>query len=93
MIEKKRRGVCIWVGFAVVFVLTMFPPWVETMVYADFPSRHWRLWHAPEWGPPMRATTGVSLDVDYRRMLTEIGAGECFVLALYLTWGRTQKEG
>jgi hypothetical protein len=29
--------------------------------------------------------------VDYRRMLTEIGAGEAFVLALYLTWGRTQK--
>jgi hypothetical protein len=28
------------------------------------------------------------MDVDYRRMLTEIAAGESFVLALYLTWGR-----
>jgi hypothetical protein len=23
-----RRELCIWLGFAVIFVLTMFPPWV-----------------------------------------------------------------
>jgi uncharacterized membrane protein len=34
-----------------------------------------------------------SVDVDYRRMLAEIAVGECFVLALYLTWGRAPKKG
>jgi len=30
------------------------------------------------------------IEVDYPRMLTEIAVGECFVLALYLTWGRAK---
>jgi hypothetical protein len=29
-----------------------------------------------------------TVEVDYPRMLTEIAVGECFVLALYLTWGK-----
>jgi len=83
-----KRSICIWLAFAVVFVLTMFPPWVKTTAYPGGLTRHWRLWHAREDQPPVALLPDL-VDVDYRRMLTEIATGETFVLALYLTWGRT----
>lgn len=82
-----KRSICIWLSFAVIFVLTMFPPWVKTATYPGGLTRRWRLGHAREDLPPAAVLPDL-VDVDYRRMLTEIGAGESFVLALYLTWGR-----
>jgi hypothetical protein len=84
-----KRSICIWLGFAVIFVLTMFPPWIGTRYYEGGARREWRLWHARQDIDPVKENGAFSVDVDYRRMLTEIGVGESFVLALYLTWGRT----
>jgi hypothetical protein len=87
-----KRSICIWLGVAVISVLTMFPPWAKTRVYEGRKAEYWRLAHSredisPQVGPPEIFYA----DIDYRRMLTEIGVGESFVLALYLTWGRTRK--
>jgi len=90
-VAAHRRGICIWLAFAVILVLTMFPPWMETYYYEGGARRQQRLWHARQDIPPISTYGTDSVDVDYRRMLTEMGAGESFVLALYLTWGRTRK--
>jgi hypothetical protein len=88
-----RRSLCIWLAFAVVFMLALFPPWKETVILpSGYPPRHWKLWHAPFSRPPHIGDRWGSVDVDYPRMLTEIWVGECFVVALYLTWGRTPKS-
>ena len=87
----RRSGTCVWLGFLVVLLLTMFPPWVQTKTYGGrFPTEHVQLWHAPIFRAPVVATRWESSAVDYARMLTEIAVGECFVLALYLTWARTK---
>jgi hypothetical protein len=78
----------------------MFPPWVvihregsqpfpsENVVSAGLmPTRHPRMDQLPLW-----VTQNLVAVVDYKKLLAEIGVGECFVLALYLTWGRTQKS-
>jgi len=89
-----KRSICIWLGFAVVFVLTMFPPYVfihmdEGTIFAGWPS----LGHPRIDQFPIRVSLDLVAVVDYRRMLLEMGVGEAFVMALYLTWGRTRKEG
>lgn len=78
------------------FVLTMFPPWVvihregdlfpsENVVSAGLmPTTHPRMDQLPLW-----VTQNLEVVADYKKLLTEIGIGECFVLALYLTWGKT----
>jgi len=87
----RRSGTCVWLGFLVVLLLTMFPPWVQSKTYGGrLPTEHVKLWHAPIFRAPVAATRLESSDVDYARMLTEIVVGECFVLALYLTWARTR---
>lgn len=84
----RRRSICIWLGFAAIFWLTTFPPWMETYhPYARAPPRYLKLYHAPIFEPPA-TDFGESVDVDYPRMFTEILVAECFVLVLYLTWGR-----
>jgi hypothetical protein len=90
-IGSRRRGTCVWLGFAVVLLLAVFPPWVQIKTYGGrFPTQHVKLWHAPIFRAPVDATRSESSDVDYARMLMEIAVGECFVLALYLTWARTR---
>ena len=90
-VGSRRRGTCVWLAFLVVLLLTILPPWVQTKTYGGrFPAEHVRLWHAPIFRAPVEATRWESSDVDYARMLTEIAVGECFVLALYLTWARTK---
>jgi hypothetical protein len=89
-----KRSICIWLGFAVVFILTIFPPWVQIGSVPIIAKRS-RLGTYPIFRPPNEPTiNGVLVsvgyvEVDYRWMLTEIAAGEAFVMALYLTWGRT----
>jgi len=85
-LNARRCGICVWLGFLVILVLAMFPPWVENTPQTENNYAYSvRLGHAPLFRPP----PGIFYaEVDYRRMLTEIGAGESFVLALYLTWGR-----
>jgi hypothetical protein len=84
-----KRSICIWLGFAVVFVLTMFPPWLQvTRPIGGYPTITEKLWHAPLWQGPSPSHRWTSVYVDYSRMITEVAVGECFVLALYLTWGR-----
>ncbi len=93
-LASRRRGTCIWLGFLVVLLLTLFPPWVQTKTYGGrFPTQCVKLWHAPIFRAPVDATRWESSDVDYARMLMEIAVGECFVLALYLTWARTKASG
>lgn len=88
-----KRSICIWLGVAVVLFLTMFPPWVNTRVYEGRKAESWRLGHSREDISPQVGPREIFYaDVDYRRMLTEIGAGESFVLALYLTWGKRRKD-
>lgn len=90
-VGSLRRGTCVWLAFLIVLLLTTFPPWVQTKTYGGrFPTEHVKLWHAPIFRAPVVATRWESSDVDYARMLTEIAVGECFVLALYLTWARTK---
>jgi hypothetical protein len=89
--DSRRRGVCVWVGFAVLFGLTMFPPWIKYEGARQVIRT--RLWHARADRDPTIYDDGiVSGDVDYRRMLTEIATGEGFVLALYLTWGKRKQS-
>jgi len=91
MLANKKRSVCIWLGFAVLFALTMFPPWARTVgrMGENYPAHTVRLWHAPIRRAPTVGFWQWSVYVDYRRMLTELAVGESFVVALYLTWGRT----
>ena len=90
----RRPRICVWLGFAVIFVLTMFPPWVGSTFYTQGARIHWRMGHSREDRDPIIHTFAQSsVDVDYRRMLAEIAVGECFVLALYLTWGRAPQKG
>jgi len=92
-LASQRRGTCIWLGFLVVLLLTPFPPWVQIKTYGGrFPTQRVKLWHAPIFRAPVDATRWESSDVDYARMLMEIAVGECFVLALYLTWARTKPK-
>jgi hypothetical protein len=90
-IMSRKRGISIWLAFAVVLVLTFFPPWVETIKFGERRGErisigHYRYAHAP-----YESNRWVSTEIDYPRMLTEIAVGECFVLALYLTWARRKK--
>jgi hypothetical protein len=81
---------CVWLAFIVVFGLALFPPWVQTNTsYSAWPTQRWKLGHAPFSPSPAPPDRRSFIEVDYPRMLTEIGVAECFVLALYLTWGRT----
>jgi hypothetical protein len=90
-VGSRRRGTCIWLGFLVVLLLTLFPPWVQIKTFSGrFPTQHVKLWHAPIFRAPVETTRWQSSEVDYGRMLMEIATGECFVLALYLTWARTK---
>lgn len=93
--DSRSRGVCVWLGFAFLFGLTTFPPWIEYQLYATQPQAILtRLWHARVDREPMdNLDDGAFVDVDYRRMVTEIVTAESFVLALYLTWGRTRGRG
>lgn len=91
--DSRRREVCVWLGFAVLFCLTMFPPWIGYSAYK--PGTRVRLWHAHRDPAPLEIEYYYGIDfadVDYRRMLTEIAVGECFVLALYLTWGKRKQR-
>ena len=91
-IAAHRRGSCIWLGFTIVLVLTLFPPWVQINTYGGrYHTQRKILWHAPIFRAPVETTYDKSPAVDYDRMLTEIAVGECFVLALYLTWARTSR--
>ena len=88
-IIARKRGTCIWLAFAVWSALTFFPPWMETIKRGESaPAQHVKLWHAVYSHTPAKLNTWVSYGVDYPRMLSEIAVGECFVLALYLTWAR-----
>lgn len=88
-IAARRRGTCIWLGFTIVLVLTLFLPWVQIRTYGGrYPTQRIKLWHARIDRAPIETTRWQSPEVDYARMLTEIATGECFVLALYLTWAR-----
>lgn len=88
-IAARRRGTCIWLGFTIVLVLTLFPPWVQINTYGGrYPAQRIKLWHARIDRAPIETTRWQSPEIDYARMLTEIATGECFVLALYLTWAR-----
>ena len=90
-VASRRRGTCIWLGFLVVLLLTLYPPWVQIRTYGGrFPTQRVKLWHAPIFRAPVDATRWESSNMDYARMLMEIALGECFVLALYLTWARTK---
>jgi hypothetical protein len=68
----------------------MFPPWIEHEGERQVVNK--RLWHARADREPNIGYLGiVSVDVDYRRMWTEIAVGEAFVLALFLSWGRRKQ--
>ncbi|HUV68625.1 MAG TPA: hypothetical protein VMW15_03115 [Terracidiphilus sp.] len=95
-----KRTICIWLAFAVLLVLAMFPPWVviraqgselfpsQNVVSAGLmPIRHPRIDQFPMW-----ITQNLVAVVDYKKLLGEIVMWESFVLALYLTWGRKQDE-
>ena len=100
--RDHRRGICVWLGFAVLFGLTIFPPWEVIRVPDGEVFHHWspandqinesqmpkhpRIDQLPIW-----FSTHICADIDYKTLLTKIGLGECFVLALYLTWGKTSK--
>lgn len=78
----RRRGICIWLAFAVLCVLALCPPWVQTnRPYGALPTQRWKLGHAPFSPSPAPPDNRSFIEVDYPRMLTEIAVGECFVLA------------
>ena len=85
--SSRRRGTCIWLGFAVLLMLALVPPWIRVITEPHgLPDQRTRLWHAPLFHEPDGAKRWESTYVDYPRMLApEIAVGECFVLALYLT--------
>ena len=84
-----KRSICIWLAFAVVLGLTFFPPWVKTIKVGERKGERISLGHFRYSHAPYKSNIWLSNEIDYRRMLCEIAVGECFVLALYLTWGRT----
>jgi len=105
-IISRKRGICIWLAFAVFAALSLCPPWLEIGVsgregavktamgriretHETIPYR-FKLWHAPIFCNPIDVNRRGPSEVDYPRMLTEIAVGEGFVLALYLTWGRSK---
>jgi len=74
--------------------LTVFPPWMEIVKNGEIPPvQRIKLWHSLYSHGPAKGSRWVSYEIDYPRMLSEIAVGECFVLALYLTWGRTLRKG
>jgi len=94
-IASCRRGICIWLGFVILLLLAFSPPWIQTtkVGYGEtLRTFHYKLWHSPVSHQPQAPYMGwrswSTVEVDYPRMLTEIAVGECFVLALYLTWGK-----
>ncbi len=88
-----KRSICIWLAFAVMCALALCPPWVQTNTsYGAWPSQRWKLGHVPFSPSPAPPDRWSFVEVDYPRMLIEIAVGECFVLALYLTWGRTPER-
>jgi hypothetical protein len=87
-IISRKRGICIWLAFAVVLALTFFPPWVSTIRFGERTGERISIGHFRYSHAPYESNRWVSCKVDYARMLVEIAVGECFVLALYLTWGR-----
>ncbi len=90
-VGSRRRGTCVWLAFLIVLLLTMFPPWVRVITFPGrFPAQRKSLWNAPIFREPYPTTRWDSIQLDYTRMLMEIAVGECFVLALYLTWARSQ---
>jgi len=90
-VGSRRRGTCVWLAFLIVLLLTMFPPWVRVITFPGrFPTQRRNLWHAPIFREPYPTTRWESIQLDYARMLMEIAVGECFILALYLTWARTK---
>jgi hypothetical protein len=54
----------------------------------DLMPRHFRMDQLPLWV----FQDALVVRVDYKKMLTEIGVGEAFVLALYLTWGKARRQ-
>jgi hypothetical protein len=92
-IAFRRRGTCVWLGFAVIFILTLYPPWVRVWNLGQYGgTQRVKLWHAPEWRPPIDQSSHTYPAIDYPGMFIEILAGECFVLALYFTWARTKQN-
>jgi hypothetical protein len=52
----RRSGTCVWLGFLVVLLLTILPPWVQTKTYGGrFPTERVKLWHAPIFRAPVVA--------------------------------------
>jgi hypothetical protein len=86
-----KRSICIWLSFAVLLTLTFFPPWLETIKRGEGTEQRIKLGHSRYSHDPAQGNTWVSYGIDYPRMLSEIAVSECFVLALYLTWGGTRK--
>ena len=87
---SRRTGTCIWLGFIIVLLFSLFPPWLRVRAERfGVPVQRTKLWHAPIYREPVGTTRR---HVDYPRMLTEIAVGECFVLALYLTWARGKQK-
>lgn len=62
-----KRSICIWLGFAVVLGLTMFPPWIEHQGERQVVNT--RLWHAR-----IESQTSVTLEL-FPLMLTIAGCG------------------
>ena len=87
-----RQRFCIWVAFGVAFVLALWPPWVQTNTVSGRLPQRWKLGHAPFAPSPAPPDRWSFVEVDYPRMLTEITVGECFVLALYFTWGTSGQK-
>jgi hypothetical protein len=47
LLASRRRGTCIWLGFFVVLLLALFPPWVQIKTYGGrSPTQRVKLWHA-----------------------------------------------
>jgi hypothetical protein len=92
-INNHREGICIWLAFGFILALTLWPPWrvidmpSGTVLNYQPPLEHPRIDRFPIW-----LSTHAAAVVDYKKLLTEIALGESFVLALYLTWGRAQKQ-
>jgi len=75
----------------------MFPPWVSidvptrTVLHSEYLAsempKYPRIDQFPIW-----FSRDVAAVIDYKMLATRIGLGECFVLALYLTWGRMPRR-
>ncbi len=87
-----KRGICIWLAFAIVLILAFFPPWVGIVKIGERTGQRINLGHALYSHDPHEWNRWEPQEVNYPRMLTEIAVGECFVLALSLTWARRKGE-